>query len=219
MGQTRKTIPGNHRVPAIRRCNKGGVADGRAVPLIRSVSVLFAFFVSTAGAGGVETVTVKRKSGRIFVHSVVTIDAPREFVHETLLDYDALADISERFVYSSYVDPGEDGLPRVHTRLEGCIVFFCRTIERVATIESTAPASIVASVIPSLSNLAFGREIWQLDAEDGVTRLVYDLEMRPDFWVPPLVGPWAIRREMKKDATKVVGMIESLYLDAAQATP
>ncbi len=93
------------------------------------------------------------------------------------------------------------------------MAFFCRMIERVATVDSDPPHSIEAIVIPELSDLSFGRETWLLEEGSAETTLVYDLRMEVEFWIPPLIGPWLIRRDMRKDARKVAEMIETIYAE------
>ena len=177
---------------------------------IAAVTLLMA---GMASAATVDELTVERDGERLEVHSVVRIGVPRDFVYEILLDYDALDELSERFVEAAYVDPGPDGRPRIRTVLEGCVAFFCRMIERVATVDSDPPHSIEAIVIPELSDLSFGRETWLLEEGSAETTLVYDLRMEVEFWIPPLIGPWLIRRDMRKDARKVAEMIESMYAE------
>lgn len=36
--------------------------------------------------------------------------------------------------------------------------------------------------------------------------------MEPDFWVPPLIGPWIIKRTLKVDGMDAIGRIEALAL-------
>ena len=47
------------------------------------------------------------------------------------------------------------------------------------------------------------------DAEGG-TIVTYHLYMRPDFWVPPAVGPYMIKRKLRREAGKALDRIEAL---------
>jgi hypothetical protein len=40
--------------------------------------------------------------------------------------------------------------------------------------------------------------------------MIYKIEMEPDFWVPPIIGPWAIKRELSHGGPRVVRRIENL---------
>ena len=68
----------------------------------------------------------------------------------------------------------------------------------------------MAISIPEESDFKFSRESWQLiEYEDG-TLLIYDFEMEPDFWVPPVVGPFVIQRALRDGAERAVDRIEKL---------
>jgi hypothetical protein len=38
----------------------------------------------------------------------------------------------------------------------------------------------------------------------------YRLEMEPDFWVPPLIGPWYLKRTLSHGGVRAVSRIERL---------
>ena len=71
-------------------------------------------------------------------------------------------------------------------------------------------AFLVAIADPELSNFRFARERWQLIPEEGGTVLIYDFEMEPDFWVPPVVGPYVVKRAMRSGGISAVDRIEAL---------
>ena len=154
--------------------------------------------------------TVERVDGRILVYSDLRIAAPRAQVYAALTDYDRFADLSTRYVDSRYVEPAPDGTQRVYTHVKGCVWFFCRSVERFARLEQAPDTRIVATAEPEHSDVSYGRETWELSPAAGGTRVVYRHDMEPRFWVPPLIGVWAIRRALEKDALAAAERIEAL---------
>jgi len=160
-------------------------------------------------AADLRVLDVQRNEGRINVESELYIAAPPAQVFAALSDYDNLASLSSRFLESrSRID--SDGTMRVYTLIEGCVWFFCRTVERYARLETEPPVSITATAIPESSDFLYGVEHWQLTPEGGGTVVAYTHELEPRFWVPPLIGVWAIRRALAKDAITAAMRIEQL---------
>jgi hypothetical protein len=166
----------------------------------------------SASAAELDGLEVSRSEGRIYVHSELTINAPLPVVYDALIDYDRFSELSKRYQESYFVAPAVDGTRRIYTSIKGCVWFFCRTVNRYARLEVVPPTTIKAIAEPEESDVSFGVETWVLTKRGQTTRVVYDHEMEPDFWVPPLLGVWAIRRTLKRDALAAAERIETLAL-------
>jgi hypothetical protein len=142
----------------------------------------------------------------------MVIAAPRPVVFASLSDYDKFAELSTRYKQSRFVEPAADGTLRVYTEVEGCVLFFCRTVKRYAQLSLYPTAMMIAIVEPEQSDIEYGREQWLLQAVPGGTRVLYSHEMDPDFWVPPVIGVWAIRRTLSADALTAAQRIEDIAL-------
>ena len=68
---------------------------------------------------------------------------------------------------------------------------------------------------PERSDFEYGLETWRLMDSGQGTRVRYTHELKTRFWVPPLIGVWAIRRELKADALKAGQRIEQMALRKA----
>ncbi len=158
-------------------------------------------------AAEIVSIDVQRSQGVINVVAELQIDAPRELVFATLSDYDGLADLSTRFK-ESRSEILADGTQHIYTRVEGCILFFCHSVERHAALETVANEEILATVDPARSDFEKGIERWVLTSNARGTRVVYTHELVPKFWVPPVIGVWAIRRELQADALSAARKIE-----------
>ena len=170
-----------------------------------------------AAGAEIERLEVKRDDGRVFVTADMVIAAPRALVFSALSDYERFAELSTRYRESRFIEPAPDGTPRIYTEVEGCVLFFCRTVVRHSLLELSADEKIVALAEPELSDVEYGREEWLLESVDAGTRVRYRHEMDPDFWVPPVIGVWAIRRMLRRDALKAAQRIEALALESAPA--
>jgi hypothetical protein len=179
-------------------------------------AVILAYWASTAPASAAELkdVQVKVEDGRYYVVAEMTIDAPLKPTFEALVEYDRFDETSKVYVKTHYLDPAADGTPRIFTRVEGCVLGYCRGVERTARLEATPLKRVIATVESEPDgNLLYGREIWELyPGDNGSTLITYHHELELGFWLPPLVGPWAVRRALWWGASDVVQTLEDMAL-------
>jgi hypothetical protein len=165
-----------------------------------------------AAAAEIRSLDVERDKARVTIESAIVIEASRPAVYAALTDYDQFAQVSDRFVESRFIEPDFDGVPRIYTLVEGCVVFFCRSVERIARLEGTPHTMIVAKVETQLSDLLYGYETWELSDTETGTLVVYRYELEPDFWVPPVIGIWAMKRILNNDVLFAAAKIERIAL-------
>jgi len=163
-------------------------------------------------AATIEKLTVQRNEGLINVVASMIIEAPRPFVFQALSDYDHFSEMSDSFVESRFIEPAPDGTPRIYTKIEGCIWFFCRTINRTARLELDPIIRIVATVEPDLSDAQYAREEWVFEDLGAATRIYYRHDLQPNFWVPPGIGVWAISNALSRTTLKAAQRIEKMAL-------
>ena len=177
----------------------------------RSVSILALLLVACQTlAAEVNWIEVDSKGGQVDVRSEIIIHAPLPEVYSALLKYDQFAKLGDTFADSRYVEPAEDGAPRIYTRVEGCIVFFCKTIERYARLHVEPYRKIQAIAEPELSDAALSIESWTLTADGDATIIHYRHELDTGFRLPPLLGALVINRSVKKGTAKAAVRIEDL---------
>lgn len=161
-----------------------------------------------AGAAEVLALDVVKKYQRIVINAAISVLAPPADVYAALIDYDNFTSWSDRYRDTGYIEPAADGRPRVQSYLEGCVLFFCRTVGRVAVLDLEPTEYIRAAAEPALSDVRFGVEEWQISAIPGgsLVRYTHDVEFK--FWMPPVLGVWAIKRSLNRDAMKAAVQIE-----------
>jgi hypothetical protein len=181
---------------------------------MRSTAVAFAALTlsAVAAAATIDALDVERHRGRYAFEANVWLDATPESVFAVLTDYDdnRWSRISRAYKESRYLDPAPDGTPLVYTRMEGCALRYCMSLERTERLELEAPYRIKSTVLPESSNFKYSTSEWLLAHENGGTKMLYKLEMEPDFFIPPLVGPWYLKRSLSTNGLRVVHRIERL---------
>jgi hypothetical protein len=204
--------------PAAAPPPDGGVSGrprgGRALSRCAAAGLLLGF-AATVSAAVIHSLEVDRDKGRYELVADTHLAAPAEAIFDVLVDYEdgAFGRISSVYKESDYLAPAEDGTPLVYTRMEGCLsFFFCKSMERVERLEVEAPHYIRTTALPEKSDFKYSRSEWELEPVDGGTQVTYRLVMEPDFWVPPVVGPWLLKKTLMRGGTRAITRIEHLAL-------
>lgn len=157
-------------------------------------------------------VDVSRRQDRYRVVADTHLDASPEAIYKVLLDFnnDRYQRISEIYKESSYLPSDGDGTPLVYTRVEGCLLGFCKSMRRVERLEVVTPRFIRSRTVPERSDFKYSMSEWTFAAEGDGTRVTYLMEMEPDFLLPPFVGPWLLKRTLMQGAPAAIEQIESL---------
>jgi hypothetical protein len=171
------------------------------------VSCSFAGLTAT-----LKSVEVTRDHGRYHLVADTHLDAVPAAISQVLLDFDdnRYSQISEIYKESGYLAPDSDGTPLVYTRVEGCLMLYCRSMTRVERLEVVTPNFIRSTTLPERSDFKYSTSEWTLEPENGGTRVTYRMEMEPNFWLPPFVGPWFLRRTLLRGGVSAVERIEQL---------
>ncbi len=139
------------------------------------------------------------------------LSAPPMAVFAVITDYPHIQDLHRRVRESRVLRRLDARTTEVFTLLRGCVAaVFCKSIRRVELVTEDPPYELRAEVLPGQSDLKSGRVHWQLTAEGDGTRLIYQSEMEPDFWVPPLLGDALMCRSIRNTTQQMIEKVEQL---------
>ena len=177
---------------------------------MRRACLSLLFLSLSAGAAELRSVDVDRVEGRYVMHSEVWFAAGIESVYAVFLDWDLSPQFSSFIVEARNVEPGADGRPRFYVRNRGCILFFCTSAERNGFVEHDPHRIIRATIDPEASDFHFSNESWRFHEEDAGTVVIYDLEFKPKFWIPPVIGPYFVQRKLRRYGGGAFDRIEAI---------
>jgi len=135
-----------------------------------------------------------------------------EQVIEILTDYEHPERLTPSVTKREVV--GRHGaITRVRTEIHGCVVFFCKDL--ILTQDVTlADGSIRAEVVADESDFRSGYIHWLITGNDqGGSDIRYQSVIEPDFFVPPLLGRYFMRKWLRK---QIFGIAERLRSELAQ---
>ena len=175
--------------------------------------ILFAMMLPYVGAAmAVEStmLEVEREEDTYSLYAEMVVDAPVDEVYSVLSDYDRLERLSDLVKEADLVASPAEHRHRVHSVSELCILLFCGKVVQEQEVYETPDREILALTIPGRSNLEEGVIHWRLQAAGDGTRLTVYSRIVPGFWVPPLIGPWAVKNALSDQVLETAENIERL---------
>jgi ribosome-associated toxin RatA of RatAB toxin-antitoxin module len=162
-------------------------------------------------AGGVLDSSVSYDAGVYSLSIEALIDAPAEMVYRLITDYDHLHEINPAIRESHILRTYSPDKCRIRVVTRVCVLFYCRDVTQSQDMVQSPGYTIDADILPQNSDFHRGRGQWRLTAEGDATVMHFQAELVPAFFLPPLIGPWLIRREMVNQITEIVMIIEARY--------
>jgi hypothetical protein len=207
----------NNQVPRIRSRMLSRIfsnSDRRAAkpvrfrPCLTAVAALL--LAHTAGTADLYDVKVEIENKRYYMQTEARFNASAEELYRVLTDYELFRKFTSAIVESNNVEADDQGRPGFFTRMEGCLLFWCQSFVRNGYLLLTPHENVVAITDPETSDFKFSEEHWELKEDGDGTRMIYRFEMEPAFWVPPLVGPYVIKRSLRRGGADAIDRIEAL---------
>jgi len=165
----------------------------------------------SATAGEILAASVTHAAGRYDIAIRARIDAPSDVVYRAITDYANLAVINPDIEASELLETSAANISRVRTVIRVCILLFCKQVEQLQSVTYPDADTIEAEIIPEGSDFRSGFARWRLSSPTAATtELQFTETFEPDFWVPPVIGPWLIERKLVREVTETAAYIEAL---------
>ena len=165
---------------------------------------------SGVSATTIEHLDIKHTDNRYTLSFEVVLDAQRDKVWKIMTDYEHLPRVSDVIVESHIVKSPDPRQQRVAVTFHACVLIFCKTMKKTVDIQTWPQNDIVVIGDPNLSDFSYSVERWRVSAKGARTRLRYTAEMVPDFFIPPLIGPWLVKSFMQKEIRTTAVKVEAL---------
>lgn len=179
----------------------------------RAVAALLCCCATLTHAASIDTLVVDHAGPRYTMHLAARLDTPLPASYAVFRDFDNLPTINDAIERMQRLAGAPEGAERLYTRVRVCVWFYCTHLDQVQDIHEVREGDargLDAIVLPEHSNLRFGSARWRMRDCAGRTCLDFTAELEPDFWVPPIIGPWAIERVMRGEALQTSDGIERL---------
>lgn len=177
---------------------------------MRRLAVLWVLVAGAATAAEMRSIDVQFEDGFYTLTSTVWFDARLESTYEVFSRWDTSEAFSSAVVEARDLEPGDDGRPGFYVVNRACILLFCKSMIREGWVEREPNTVLRAYADPERSDFKVSNETWTFVEADGGTIVTYHLYMQPDFWVPPAIGPYMIKRKLRNSGGRALDRIEAI---------
>ena len=174
-----------------------------------SAHALFALPLSTSISSADELVelSVKKTDGAYSLRVVSVLDAPVDYVYDVITDYKHAYRINPTITEVEIL-PSDRDVVRVRNLSEHWVGPFCFKIDWVGDIVEPRDGYLKVNTIPELSSFKSGAAVWELRSQGERTWVLHESRLKPDFFMPPVIGDRIMKKQMKEDTLDTFTRIE-----------
>jgi carbon monoxide dehydrogenase subunit G len=136
------------------------------------------------------------------------VNAPLAVVYQSITDFTSLAAINPSIEESQVLESQGANRLRVRSVIRVCILVFCKRVVQVQDVTLVDSRTVVATMVPGAGDFRAGSARWELTAVGTATQLHFTEAFEPDFWVPPVIGPWLIEKKLVREVAETAMYIE-----------
>jgi hypothetical protein len=151
------------------------------------------------------------------INLAVQMHVPARYVYRVLTDYVHIYRLDPAITESEILPSPEAGVVRVRTRLADCIAVFCIKIDRVEEVRELGHDILQVTTIPTLNSFKSGHAVWKILGKEENTQVIYQAQIEPDFYIPPLIGSYFVTEKLRQSISASLAKIECIArIQAAQ---
>ena len=186
----------------------GWLLDLRHAAIVACVLLLFSIFSTVSYADELEELSVTEAEGVYTLRIVSVFDAPTDYVYKVITDYKHAYRINPAVTEVEILPSGNDDVTRVRNLSEHWVGPFRFKVDWVGEIEEPRYGHLIIHTIPELSSFESGSAVWELRSQGERTWVLHESSLKPDFFVPPVVGNHIMKKQMKEDTLDTFTRIE-----------
>ena len=177
---------------------------------VKGACALFIWLLcsSISPADEIEELSVTEADGAYSLRIVSVLDAPVDYVYNVITDYKHAYRINPTITEVEILPSDRDEVVRVRNLSEHWVGPFCFKIDWVGDIVEPRHGHLKVSTIPEFSSFESGTAVWELRSQGERTWVLHESSLKPDFFIPPVIGDHFMKKQMKKDTLDTFNRIE-----------
>jgi len=169
-----------------------------------------------ARAAGPIALQVERAGAELQVRATVEAQAPAELCYSVIADFDRLAEFIPDLQSSRIVSSAGQPL-RLRQVGETRLGLSKYAVDVTLALTVDPPRRIDFRRVDG--NLVLMEGSWQVGGDARRCTVDYHADLQPSFWIPPLVGPLIVRRQVERQLAGLLAEIERRARSTAAAAP
>ena len=153
--------------------------------------------VTPAAAVTIQSLDITHNEGRYRIAFDVSLAADPIKTYELVSNYRKWPQFFRTLKKTQLVTTFPDGRQRIRLTFRSCVLFICRRIQQLKDV-SRRQGDIFTRIVPDGKYFESGWEHWRLVGDEQDTRLQYRAELVPKFNLVPLIGPWLLKKKLRR---------------------
>lgn len=149
------------------------------------------------GAHEPPKIVVSARGGHYRMSLDLVLHAPVSRVWHVITDYADIKRLNPAVKSSAVIR--RDGVTLLRMRIKSCVLFICFPITQTESMTTDGHHGVRGVIVPQLSSFRSGVSRWQLRAVAGGTEAHFSASLTPSFYIPPVIGPWMVRRKLRAE--------------------
>jgi len=196
---------------ALRLSQEG---DRLLVPRSSAISacalIALSLFSTISTAAKFEELSVNEVNGEYRLRIVALLNAPADYVRNVITDYKHAYRINPSVIEVEIlpIDHNHNKGVRVRNLSEQRVGPLRFEINWVGDILEDREGDIKIKTVPELSSFKSGSAIWEIRPRGERTWVLHESRLKPDFFIPPVIGDTIMINKMKTDTLTTFKRIE-----------
>ena len=181
--------------------------------VLRSLLLAFALLLCSrfsVASSFLHDIDVYEENGIYHISVTSEIDANADYVKHVLTDYIHIYRLSDSIIASKILTTTAKNKVQVETTVLCCTSLFCREVTRVEEVSILASGSLHTRIIPDKSDFRSGEALWEITPMNETTHLTYQATLEPDFFIPPLLGPRLVIKNLREQFSMTFDRIQHI---------
>lgn len=164
----------------------------------------------TAGGAEVLNTSAVREENRFILHAETFVRVSVPEVRRVFTDYRNLPRLNPDIKRVEVLERRDDGAVRLGVASDFCILAVCLNFAWVQEVRVRPDGDIGITLLPDEGDFREGHGRWRLRPDGEGTRLIFDIDLTPNFWIPPLFGSWLMQRKLAEEALETASGLERI---------
>jgi uncharacterized membrane protein len=155
---------------------------------------------------------VTQQHGRYMMHTETVVQAPVSKVRALLMNYENFPRLNSDIKRVESMEYLDDGGVRMGISSEFCILAICLHYNWIQDVRHLPDGDIAMTIVPNRGDFQQGTGRWHMLPDNGGTRLLFDLDLTPKYWLPPVFGSWLMKQKLYDKAIEFAEGLERMAI-------
>lgn len=154
--------------------------------------------ITPVAAVTIQSLDVTHNQGRFHIAFDVLLAADPAKTYELVSNYRKWPLFFRTLKETRLVTTFPDGRQRIRLTFRSCVLFICRKILQTKDVTRRQHEDVFTRIVADGRYFESGWEHWRLIANEQDTHLQYRAELVPAFDLVPLIGPWLLKKKLRR---------------------